>query len=113
MPKHIALQHASFVSPSAPPCLSSSSAPRAEAHCLATCKLCVAFGTPVPKLTFGTPVLKLIALQQASFVSPLAFLHLRHPPKHIALQYPSFVSPSASLLPSVPPCLSSPSAPRA
>ncbi|PQQ16548.1 hypothetical protein Pyn_35289 [Prunus yedoensis var. nudiflora] len=49
MPKHIALQHASFVSPSAP---------------------------PVPKLTFGTPVPKHIALQHASFVSPSASFYL-------------------------------------
>ncbi|KAL6281888.1 hypothetical protein ACE6H2_012817 [Prunus campanulata] len=76
-----------------------------------------AFGTLVPKLTFGTPVPKLIALQHASFVPPSApqvllalpcnmqalcplwhhFTFGTPVPKHIALQHASFVSPLASL----------------
>ncbi|CAL8112677.1 unnamed protein product [Prunus armeniaca] len=70
---HIALRHASFVLPSAPRCLATMPCNmralcclrhhHARPHCLATCKLCVAFGT----FMFSH-----IALRHASFVSPLA-----------------------------------------
>ncbi|CAL8169339.1 unnamed protein product [Prunus armeniaca] len=94
VPGHIALRHASFVLPSAPPCLAASLCDRqalcclrhlrAQSHCLATRELCVAFGTPVPSH---------IALRHASFVLPpapscpatlpcnmQALCCLRHPP---------------------------------
>ncbi|KAL6288737.1 hypothetical protein ACE6H2_006247 [Prunus campanulata] len=67
VPKHIALQHVSFVSPSAPPCLS-----KLPCNMQALCRL----RHPFP---FGTPVPKHIALQHANFVSHSASLCLGTP----------------------------------
>ncbi|CAL8118544.1 unnamed protein product [Prunus armeniaca] len=62
MPSHIALRHANFMLPSAPPCLATS---------------CVTFGTPVPMPHLVSPSAPscLVTL----FCDPQTLCHIRHP----------------------------------